>query len=77
MFVQQDAISHLAEALGIEYTPDPLLARIREIRNSSIGHPTKRKGGVEFNFISRITMNKSGFQLKRFFNKNQTNLNNF
>jgi hypothetical protein len=65
LFVQQDAVQHIAESLAIHYTPDPLLAEIREIRNASIGHPTKRGSGKgsESNFISRPTMSSTGFQL--------------
>src|SRR5438067_8514108 len=65
LFVQQDAVSHLAEALNISYSVDPVLTEIRKVRNDSIGHPTKRgKGkGEAFNFISRISMDKSGFTL--------------
>lgn len=65
LFVQQDAVRNLHEALEIPYEADPLLAKIRKIRNDSIGHPTKRGGGKgkRFSFISRMSINKSGFQL--------------
>lgn len=65
LFVQQDAVTHLAEALQVKYTPDPLLDRIRDIRNNSIGHPTKRGGGKgkAFNYISRHSLSRFGFEL--------------
>ena len=65
LFVQQDAVRNLHEALGISWEPDPLLAKIREVRNDAIGHPTKRGGGQgkSFSFISRPSITKSGFQL--------------
>lgn len=63
LFVQQDSISHLMEALDIPYTPDSTLNRIREVRNNSIGHPTKRGKDKAFNFIVRISMSHTGFQL--------------
>ena len=65
LFVQQDAVRYLCEALGIEYNPDPGLQKIREIRNDSIGHPTKRifKKMPTWNFISRTSLSKNGFQL--------------
>ncbi len=65
LFVQQDAVSNLHEALQIRYKPDPLLVKIRELRNDAIGHPTKRGGGEgkSFSFISRPSVTKSGFQL--------------
>jgi hypothetical protein len=65
LFVQQDAVKHMAEALGLQYEDDPLLSHIRELRNDSIGHPTKRGQGKgkSFNFITRISMSRSGFTL--------------
>ena len=63
LFVQQDAVRNLHEALKISWEPDPLLTKIRNIRNDAIGHPTKRRGGKCFNFISRPSITKSGFQL--------------
>jgi hypothetical protein len=67
IFIQQDAIRHLAEAFGLDLTLPEELRRIREIRNSSIGHPTKQKlNGIQnYNFISRISMRKYGFTLLR------------
>ena len=63
LFVQQDAVKHLAESLQIPYTCDPSLKEIREIRNDSVGHPTKRGKGSAFNFISRVTIDNQGFKL--------------
>lgn len=65
LFLQQDAVRNLCAALKIDYVPDAVLEQIREIRNDSVGHPTKRgKGqGSAFNFISRVSLNKSGFDL--------------
>lgn len=65
LFLQQDAIKHMAEVLNIKYVSDPLLKHIRDIRNKSIGHPTKKENGgtVSSHFISRITINKNGFTL--------------
>ena len=65
LFLQQDAVRNLHEALQICYKPDPLLVKIRELRNDSTGHPTKRGGGEgkSFSFISRMSITKFGFQL--------------
>lgn len=59
MFVQQDAIRHLEEAIKIKvvnYKTDyPDLFKIRDIRNETIGHPTetKRKDkGISYTSIS-------------------------
>lgn len=72
-FVQQDAVIHLCESLGIEERIDnyPKLKEVREIRNDSIGHPTKRdqkKGQpTSYHHISQITMTRTGFQMGSFF----------
>lgn len=43
LVVQQDAVKNLAKALNVNNnTPDDFLEMVREIRNDSIGHPTKR-----------------------------------
>ena len=63
LFLQQDAVKHLYEALQLPYKLDPLLKEIREVRNDSIGHPTNRRGGKSFSYISRPSISKSGFEL--------------
>lgn len=65
LFLQQDAVEHLSEALGLAYTIDPQIKQIREIRNDSSGHPTKRGHGKgrAFNRISRISMKRHSFTL--------------
>lgn len=65
LIVQQDAVKHLAESLDISFTPDPTLKMIREDRNNSIGHPTKRGGGkgYKFNSIVRGSLGHTGFSL--------------
>jgi hypothetical protein len=65
LVVQQDAVEHSAQALGIEYKPDPQLREIRETRNDSVGHPTRRgePPGRAFNFIAQVSMSWKGFQL--------------
>lgn len=65
LFLQQDAVRNLCEALAITYEPDPILTQIREIRNDSIGHPTKRGGDKDrsYNFITRASICKTGFDL--------------
>jgi hypothetical protein len=63
VFVQQDAVKHLAEALKFDYAHDPRLRVIREIRNDAIGHPTKRGKAEAFNFISRMTLSRAGCQM--------------
>jgi hypothetical protein len=67
LFLQQDALFNLADALAIPETLDkyPRLREIRELRNASIGHPTRQGGTTapKFHFITRVTLNKDGFQL--------------
>lgn len=73
LFIQQDAVRHLCESLEMA---NPLkncskLQDIRNIRNSSIGHPTKKdrpkNQPTSYNFISQPTLTKDGFQLVSFF----------
>jgi tetratricopeptide (TPR) repeat protein len=65
LFIQQDAVENLCQALVIDYVPQKLLVEIREIRNDSIGHPTKRgkNKGFAYNFIGRYSLAKEGFDL--------------
>lgn len=69
LFLMQDALRHLSEAFDISYELTGALKEIRNIRNASIGHPTKQdqKGERYYNYISRISMAKSGFDLMRSF----------
>src|SRR5258708_1852739 len=69
IYVQQDAVTNLCESLGIQdtYSNYPALKDIRDIRNASIGHPTKsdRKKGqpTSYHQISQRSMSKNGFQM--------------
>jgi hypothetical protein len=67
LFIQQDAIKHLAEAFEVNFDSNDKLKNIRTIRNASIGHPTKNNvnGMIYYNYISRITLSKNGFKLMR------------
>jgi energy-converting hydrogenase A subunit M len=68
LYLQQDAVRHLSEALELGYENNQTLNKIRDIRNNSIGHPTQRNHGKDdtsYNFISRVTMNRSGFKLMK------------
>jgi len=67
LFLMQDALRHLSEAFGIPFELTPTLKQIRNFRNASIGHPTKQdqNGKRYYNYISRISMSKSGFDLIR------------
>lgn len=65
LFLQQDAILHISEILDIETELPSELKKIRDTRNISIGHPSKKGRGTKqtSHFISRATINKGGFQL--------------
>ncbi|MDE0628623.1 MAG: hypothetical protein OXH99_19690 [Bryobacterales bacterium] len=64
LYLQQDAVRNLHKALQIPYKSDPLLREVREVRNAVV-HPTDGGQSKEkrFRFISRMSLNKSGFQL--------------
>ena len=75
--LQQDSLKHLYEVFGIKWEITSDLKKIRKIRNASIGHTVLNNDGGrsdkdknEFNnFISRITINKFGFDLLRYSKK--------
>lgn len=77
LFLQQDAVINLCESLKISKKIDdyPKLKEIRELRNDSIGHPTKRdrrKGSKSYNFISRFSLGFGGFELYLNYNNGQS-----
>lgn len=63
LFVQQDAIENLHEALAIRYVEDSSLEQIREIRNDAAGHPTNRRNKKSFNFVHFGSGYTHGFHL--------------
>jgi len=67
LFLQQDSLRHLTCALlsinEKDYKVNDELEKIRNIRNESIGHPTNKGSGKSFHYISRITIDKNGFDL--------------
>lgn len=77
--LQQDSLRHLYEVFEIQWDATINLKQIRRIRNASIGHTVlNNEGGRsekdknEFNnFISRITINKFGFDLLRYSKKSK------
>jgi hypothetical protein len=69
LFVQQDGVRHLMQALDLDGWPDlkaePRLGAPRDIRSAATGHPVSfRRAGVESSFqVSRGSMKKEGFLL--------------
>jgi hypothetical protein len=72
-FLQQDAINHLSEALfdkALDWkTEYPDIYLVRELRNESIGHPTKRGKDESFHFIARYSVSKGHFRLMSTYSK--------
>lgn len=69
LFLQQDAGQHIALALGISYTLPQELKEIREVRNDTIGHPTKRSRKnlpASYCVIVQMSISKGGFQYLRY-----------
>ena len=72
LFIQQDAVRYLCESLGMPNPLDnnPRLEEIRDIRNDTIGHPTKRnrkKGQpTSYHFISRGDLSRPKLTPDRF-----------
>jgi len=73
LFVQQDAVVHLMESLNLPYSPEQALNQIRDIRNNSTGHPTKRGNDKAFNFIIRVSMSYSAFELMTLYSDGRDN----
>lgn len=67
LFIQQDAMKHLSEAFKINYIATEKLLKIRALRNTAIGHPTKNsvKKVTYYNYIARMSLHKWGFTLLR------------
>jgi hypothetical protein len=69
-FLQQDAAWNLCDAIGVpkDKAAYPSLAELREIRNASIGHPTKQdhKKPTAYSHITQMTMSIRGFDLLTF-----------
>lgn len=63
LFVQQDAVENLHEALDIPYTIDQSIKDIRNIRTDATGHPTNRGNKKAFNFIHFGSIHTHGFNL--------------
>lgn len=67
LFVQQDAVQHIIDALGLAYDTYPEFRDIRAIRNKTVGHPTKTDRPRDIpqgsHHISRPSMSRTCFQL--------------
>jgi hypothetical protein len=74
LFIQQDSVRNLSEAFSVSFKYCETLKRIRDIRNSSIGHRQKqdKNKNVYYNYISRISLDKECFTLQQA-NVNQPN----
>ena len=79
LFVQQDAIEALVKSFGLPYQPDATLVEIREIRNKTTGHPTKRGNAraskhrpQTSHFLARYSIRKSGYKLMTSFPDRQS-----
>lgn len=76
LFLLQDAVRHLSEAFAIKHQSSQILLDIRNMRNAAIGHPTKQdhKGQRYYNYISRTSISKNGFDLFRHSHPRQYNV---
>ena len=62
LYVQQDALANMASCLGLPYKRDRLLSELRDVRNTSVGHPTKTFKGSS-HFMVQVSMSPRGFDL--------------
>lgn len=78
LFLQQDALRHLASAIhpAKVIRPNDVLTEIREARNASVGHSTamKRNGVLSTHGIVQNSVRKDGFTLLSYPPKDGTNL---
>lgn len=67
LFTQQDAVINLSDCFKLKVEINDVFRKIRNIRNISIGHPTKltRNDYTYYGYISRISLSKNGFTLIR------------
>lgn len=68
LYIQQDAVGYLSEALGGLSKQDVLgdgrIKAVREARNQATGHPTSRnRKPITSHHISRMTMDQDGFTM--------------
>ncbi len=75
VFLQQDSIRHLYKSFlekSLKPSPDSAWARIRDLRNLTVGHPIEKKDDEHISrcFISRGTITSDGFELIVWNNKN-------
>ena len=74
IYVQQDAVNNLCEALKIPVNTNnyPKLKQIRDIRNEAVGHPTKKdkpkSKPISYHHISRASLSPTGFDMLSFYN---------
>ncbi len=61
LFVQQDAVKNLHDALKIPYTEDKALDKIRNIRNDAAGHQTKRGNKKHSTSLTGLHLVHRGF----------------
>lgn len=62
LYLQQDAVRHIFEALELSFQPPETLRRIRQIRNETVGHPTNIGRGHAFVFVVQMTVGVNGFE---------------
>jgi len=62
LYVQQDALADMTACVGLAYKRDRLLSDVRNVRNTSVGHPTKTHKGSS-HFMVRVSMSPRGFDL--------------
>ena len=75
LFLQQGAVKNLSESLELpnDLSTYSKLKEIRDIRNDSVGHPTKRgRNDKSYHYISRISITKSKFQLISYYENSKT-----
>jgi len=74
IYVQQDAVNNLCDALKISENTNnyPKLKKFRDIRNEAVGHPTKKDKTklkpISYHHISQLSLSSTGFDMLSFYN---------
>jgi hypothetical protein len=73
LFVQQDALNLLLEALGIPSAeaPEPTLQKVRDVRNAAVGHPSRQgfKTKTSSNTVVAFPANQDTFIIQKAFHE--------
>ncbi|MGZ0709103.1 hypothetical protein ACWPKO_12290 [Coraliomargarita sp. W4R53] len=64
LFLQRDAVKHIAESFNFTISNQPNIKQAIEARNNAIGHPTKRNTNpVTHHFLNRRSISRNSYEI--------------